>query len=172
MMTVFQTRDEGAPGFSELEIVSLRRISQGNPTTWVAESSAGHRLHVAYRVGELTVSIHEAMPGRPGAFAWREVLNFHPRRMEAEVAWMQTGKDGERDPQRRHELFREAENKDLAELKAANWGRREEDDRPVLSFGQLRRWLDERSDNLPHLVKHGLAGGWVDIVVTAWGDGT
>ncbi len=172
MMTLSKTQGEDAPIFPELEIVGLRRISQGLPTAWLAETDTGRQLHVAYRVGELTVSVHRKVPDRPGAWVWEEVVNFHPRRMEAELEWLQGSKETVPTQQRRYELYREAEMKDIAELRAANWGGRQETDRPILSFAQLRRWLDQRSEHLVLLIRQGLAGGATDVVITAWGDGT
>lgn len=164
----------GAGSVIEIEIVRLRRISQCHPTAWEAESSTGQRLHVAYRVGELTVNVYEPLANRPGAFTWREILNFHPHRMEAELKWQGNGgRTGTAsNSQQRNELHREAEAKDLAELRSANWGRRKDGKSPILSFAQVRRWMDMRSENLACLQKAGLAGGQTDIVITAWGDGT
>jgi hypothetical protein len=148
----------------EIEIIRLRRTSQMHPTAWEAESSTGDRLHIAYRAGNLTASLQEPIATRPGAIVWQEILNFHPRRMEAELEWFGGGETGgQRDNQSRRELHSAAAAKDLAELRSGNWGKGF-----VLSLGQLRHWLELRSENLPYLMKAGLAGGTADVVIVAW----
>ncbi len=148
----------------EIEIIRLRRISQMHPTAWEAESSTGDRLHIAYRAGNITASVQEQMATRPGAIVWQEILNFYPRRMEAELEWLRGGETGvQRDTQSRKELHSAAAAKDLAELRAGNWGKGF-----VLSLGQLRHWLEVRSENLSYLMKTGLAGGPAEVVIAAW----
>jgi len=159
----------GAP----VVVTRLKRIAESQPTAWEGETQEGHKVHIAYLFGVVSVDLIRPIPGNPRFVAWTEVARFKPSIIEAELEG-KTHHD-------RYALRLMAERAMLSEIRRSN----EADmrsrangsngngvmetllnrDRLVIRDRQLLGWMETRNRHLDLLLKRGIAGGNVQVVL-------
>ena len=159
------------PTGNPLVVTRLKRIKESQPTAWEGETPGGHKVHIAYLHGEVSVEVMRPLPERPGFGAWITVARFKPSIIEAELE----GKTGHE----RYALSLMAERAMVSEIRRSNeaemrsrisGARNPESVESLLNRGrlvirdsQLLRWLETRNHYLDLLLKRGVAGGLVPV---------
>ena len=151
------------------EITKLRRVSS-DPVAWRGATADGLPVHVSYCHGILRIEVAEPAKTCSG-HCWRDLLAVRPDYMEGEIDLLR----------RRSNPFGEVAGS-LATLRreqhvVADWfilGECKSDRRtktPRMTFWRLRSVLQARDENLDHLLRAGIAGASVRVVITTIGEG-
>lgn len=148
-------------------IVSVRRISQSQPTAWEGLTDTGNAVHISYLYGVLRVEMAQCSPGKPGWIAWRTILHVKPALMMMDIdsrngAEAIAKRSGRPLEVVKREMRAEVEAQILREIKSANWGGSGKKPR-VVTLWELSNWLDLRNDHLPMLRAVGLDGGLAKV---------
>ena len=152
------------------EITKLRRVS-GDPAAWRGATPDGLPVHVSHLHGSLRIEIAEPSRTHPGGISWRDLLVVRPDYIELELELLrgrQAGGACSPDTLRRERRERHT---------VADWfilGECKSDRRtktPRMNFWRLRTVLDAREENLAYMLRAGVAGGPVRVVVTALVEG-
>lgn len=152
------------------EITRLRRVS-GDPVAWSGITADGLPVHVSHLHGTLRIEIAEPSQRHPGSHGWRDLLVVRPDYIELELDLLrgrsrQPGGGTRSLEALRHERHTVADWFNLGECKS---DRRTKT--PRMNFWRLRAVLDAREENLAHMLRAGIAGGPVRVIVTALVEG-
>ena len=155
------------------EITRLRRVS-GDPAAWRGTTADGLPVHVSHVHGHLRIEIAEPSRTHPGGISWRDLLVVRPDYIEMELELLRgrsqppVGGTRSLDAMRRERCERQ---------RVADWfilGECKSDRRtktPRMNFRRLQAVLDAREENLAHMLRAGVAGEPVRVVVTALFEG-
>ena len=153
-----------------IEIAHLRRISKSLPTAWQGAIGSDVPAHIAYRLGELTISV--GLPSRVEdnrviRRVWKDILRISPPLMMAEIEARKrsNGLFAEKVSvnRLRQRLRAEARRKIEAEIRAANG------ERPrTATVWEVREWLEQRNANFNYLRSIEMAGGSLRLTIRAW----
>jgi hypothetical protein len=152
------------------EITRLRRVS-GDPAAWSGTTADGLPVHVSHVQGILRIEIAEPSRAHPGGTRWRDLLVVRPDYIELELDHLR-GRDRQPGGDRRSPSATRSERQTVAD-----WfilGECKSDRRmkaPRMNFRRLCAVLDAREENLPHLLRAGVAGGPARVTVTALVEG-
>lgn len=154
-------------------ITRLKRIAESQPTAWEGVTSDGHRAHIAYRFGVVSVDLIKPLPDNPRFAVRTKVARFKPLIIEAELEG-KTHHDryarrlmAERAMTMEIRRSNEADMRDRANGRNAN-GEMEtllNRGRLVIRDRQLLRWMETRNRHLHFLLQQGVAGGRVPVVL-------
>jgi len=157
---------------AEIEIIWLRRISQSQPTAWEGGTSSGGKAHIAYRYGDLSISLWRRSRRHTGNWgSWVEIVQFRPMEMMAEIRLHEssvTANGGRKIPQpiQRRELRMELESRVLGEIRSDVWPRKGSPAR-IVTAHELWSWLNAREKHFTMLTQRGLAGGPMRVKLSA-----
>ena len=149
------------------EITRLRRVS-GDPAAWRGTTADGLPVHVSHVHGNLRIEIAEPSQTHPGGISWRDLLVVRADYIEMELDLLHGRQPGgARSPDAaRRERHTVADWFIIGECKS---DRRTKT--PRMNFRRLCAVLDAREENFAHLLRAGVAGGPVRVVVTALVEG-
>lgn len=152
------------------EINTLRRVS-GDPAAWRGTTADGLPVHVSHLHGNLRIEIAEPSRKYPGSHGWRDLLVVRPDYIELELDLLrgrgQPPGGGPRSPEAtRRERHTVADWFSLGECKSDRRTKA-----PRMNFRRLEAVLDAREEHLAHMLRAGVAGGPVRVIVTALVEG-
>jgi len=157
---------------AEIEITWLRRISQSQPTAWEGLTSSGGKAHIAYRYGDLSISLWRHSRCHAGNWgSWVEIVHFRPMEMMAEIHLGENSGpvNGGRQiplPILRGKLRLELESRVVSEIRSDVWPRKGSPAR-IVTAHELWTWLEAREKHFTMLTQRGLAGGSARVRLTA-----
>jgi hypothetical protein len=151
------------------EITKLRRVS-GDPAAWKGTTADGLPVHVSHIHGNLRIEIAEPSRTHPDGTSWRDLLVVRPDYIEMELDLLH-GRSRQPRGTRSLEATRRERHTvaDWFILAECRSDRRTKT--PRMNFRRLCAVLDARDENLAHMLRAGVAGGPVRIVVTALVEG-
>ena len=152
------------------EITRLRRVS-GDPAAWRGTTADGLPVHVSHVHGNLRIKVAEPSRTHPGGISWRDLLIVRPDYIEMELDLLRgrsqpPGGDRRSPAATRRERHTVADWFILGECKS---DRRTKT--PRMNFRRLCAVLDAREENLAHMLRAGVAGDPVRVIVTALVEG-
>lgn len=150
-----------------LIVSQVKQTAQSQPTSWDGQTAEGHKVHIGYLFGVISIEVQIPVPEIPGFGRWQTIVRYKPSLIAAEL-------EG-RSPEERQMFRMMAERAMISEIRRSNEADMRDQvktragvpvshvllnkDRLVIGNRQLIEWLEIRNQNLPRLMQLGLAGG-------------